>query len=271
MIMIETWEFWAGIVGWVTSSIFFLLFFACMKLTPAKAFIKAWFSKGYVFWVKNKAGIGEFKSGKMDNTGFAKIKGLGPVMITENSQVREDRSGRPVFDLFSEYGATISQEYGPMIQEIREKGLVVNNFDDYEHYVKLATEPNYIDQYIERHNHVLVDPVAAKKEMQDTKKKLEGMKLEIKPNKTYSFHQLAHMFPSNFTPVYVEAQTEEAALQAKKQALKNINFTTIAMGVLIIIVALVIFLKTFRPPACPACQCMVETAKVAAASTNLVV
>lgn len=270
MIMIEQWEFWAYITGWAMAVIFFLLFFACMKLTPAKAFIKAWFSKGCVFWVKNKAGIGQFKNGKMNKAGFVEIKGIGPVMITENSQVREDCSGRPVFDMFSEFGATISMEYGPIIQELREKGLIVNNYGDYEHYVKLSSEPKYIDSYLIMHKDIIDDFPAARKDLVELKKRLDGMKLELRLNKTYSFHQLAHMFPSNFTSIYVEAQTEEAALQAKKQALRNINFTTVAMGVLIIVVALIIFLKVYKVPACPSCQCIVETAK-AAVTTNLVV
>lgn len=244
IIPLQPYEFWGMLFGWVFAVLFGLMTFAYIKLTPAKVFLKAWLSKRPVAWVKYRTGIGEFKVGKEDDPGSMDVDGLGYVSLTEGSQVREKRSGRAVFDVFGEYGATIPKEYAPIIQELREAGFKINTFKDYQHLILLASNEKYEEDYL---NSFQFD--FEKKEAKERISKIKKLKIEVKPYKSYSTHDLAYMFPNNISPVYVDAKVTNAVNRnLKKMKFNQQMWLYVGMGALLITLAIVIIFKVIKQP-----------------------
>lgn len=267
--ILQSYEFYGMLLGWVVATVTGLLAFAFLKVTPAKIFLKAWLKKKPIAWVRYRTGIGEFRIGDDSDPGSMDVKGIGTVMLTENSYVREKCSGAAVFDTFSEYGTTISKEYSPIIHELKEKGFKINNFEDYKALVQLTQDEDYAAKYVEG--------MPSDEEKEEARKKiaeLKELKIEIKPYKTYRVHELAYMFPNNISPVYVDAKVTNAVnRRMMKMRMDQKMWIYIGFGALLIVLAIVIVFKVIKQPEPQVIIKTIETGVVAAqtAASNMTI
>lgn len=244
-ILLGQGEFFGILAGWVFAVIFGLFFLAFMKITPARTFLKAWLTKNVVCWVKHRTGLGEFKLAKMEDLGSLTVEDVGFVQMVEGSQVMEKKSKVPIFDVFSDYGVSIPKEYAPVIQELREAGFKIDNFADYKELIKLASDSAYEKEFIEN------VPEEEKEKAKERIKTLKEMKIQIRPFKTYSVHDLAFMFPNNISPIYVDAKVQNAVTrEIKKKALQKELLLYGGISVLIVVMSLIIFLKVYKGDQC---------------------
>jgi hypothetical protein len=229
-----------------------------LKWTPAWTFFKARLKKVPIARVLSRFGSSKFTLAKNPWRGTADLDDKsckGSIELTPNTGITDVKSGVKVFDLFSEFASTIPPEYSIIVQELREKGLKIESWTDYEFYVKLSHPV---------HGQKLID--AAKTEDKKTKlrafqKKLQELDIEIKPFKTYKLSNLAHMFPFNVRPEYIQAKVIYAVTEKIKSMGLNKD-RMIAIGVFIILAAIgvMIIVKFVKEPNCPACQCLLEGA-----------
>jgi len=264
MIQVAQYEFYGLLFGWVLAVVFGLLTLAAFKITPAKAFLKAWFKKTPIAWVKDRTGRGEFMVTSETDPGSIDVKGLGFVHLVEGSMVREKNSKAPVFDVFAEFGTSIPREYAANVQELREAGFKINDFRDYKHLVDLASNKRYADEYVKS-----MKTEKKKQEAEELVQQIQNHQIEVKPYKTYKVHELAFMFPFNISPVYVDAKVTNAVNRMlKKEKLKKEFMIYAAMAVLIIVVAIVIFLKVIKTPEPQVIIKTVETGVMAAGAVS---
>lgn len=243
-IMISQWEFWAAIFGWVMTVILGLLTVAFIKLTPAKVFLKAWLNKHPVGMLIDRTGMSSFEIGKTKDPGSMDVKGHGYFQMVEGSHVMDKQSKVPIFQCFSEYGVTIDKMYGPILDELRSAGFTINTFKDYQHLVRLATEADYADKILAKYEGEALEE--AKRQIQI----LKNHDIQIKPFKSYKFHQLAAMFPNNISPLYVDAKCTNMVNRNLKKIKENMKIPLyVGMGALMIVLAIVIVWKTITHPA----------------------
>ena len=267
-ILLSINEFYAYSSGWVLAVIFALILIFIIKFTPAKTFFKAMIKKKPIAWVKYRPGVGEFLISDDTSPGSMEVKNLGYVHMTEGSQVREKRSKVTVYDVFAEYGASIPEQYAPLIQELREEGFKINTFKDYKHLVDLVSRPEYLDEYIQKLlNRINSHKKGMKKitsflkkntddELRDEirkarqdKENLKDLEIKILPYKTYKMHDLASMFPNNVSPVYVEAKVTNAVYQKmKKMRMGHQLLVYGAFACLVLIIGIVILLRVIQQP-----------------------
>lgn len=179
--------------------------------TPAMTFLKASMFKQPLMYVIGKDHLGFFRTFK-PQSGTAYIKGIGLFNLTENSHTLEGGSKIPLYFAFRDLAATLTPDYPAIIQEIREQGFLVNNLEDIEDYI-----------------------------MKIRAGTLANPKIEIKPYKTYKFHDLANMFPFNLDPTFIDSTVQcEVA-----KFIKTMKFGQLAIGtivVMIIVGAIAIFI-----------------------------
>lgn len=261
-ILLQKYEFYILIFGCVLAVTFGLITFAFIKLTPAKVFFKAWLKKKPIAKVNYRTGIGEFKLGNDCDPGSMDVKDLGFVLLTEGSHIREKRSGAAIFDVFAEYGASIPKEYAPILQELKEKGFNINTFEDYRRLILLATDEEAKKKYVDGLEDSEKDEAKAKIA------ELKEMKIALKPYKTYRLHELASMFPNNISPVYVDAKVTNAVNRmVKRMKLNNQMWVAVGMGALLIVLAIIIFIKTVKSPST---DVIVKTIEVGVQTTQAV-
>lgn len=240
-------EFYIIMFGWVVAVFLMFTTILLVKFTPAKIFLKAWFSKSAICWVKFRTGMGEFRIAKQEDPGSVTVKDLGFVQMVEGSQVIERNSKVPVYDVFAEYGASIPKEYPAIIQELREEGFVINTFADYAHLVKLSADQEYASEHLEK-----ITDAEEKKIAQERIQHLRDMDILIKPYKAYKVHELAFMFPNNISPVYVDAKVTNAVTrQMKKMQMSQQMLIYVAIAVLILVISVVLIFKLVKVPEVP--------------------
>jgi len=243
-IILADYEFYTMLAFIVLGLFLGLLAFAYKRMTPAGVFLKAWWKKSPIIWIRYRTGLGEFKVGKTEAAGSMDVKGSGYYLMSEGSQVMEKRSKVPVYDAFSEYGVTIPSNYAPIIQELREKGFKITNFHDYNHLILISKNEEYFKEW-----KASLKKEAEREEADRLKARLEGMELKLKPFKTYRMHELANMFPNNISPVYVDAKVTDAVnSEVKKRKLNNQLVLYFGLAAFLIIIGIMIFLKVYQTP-----------------------
>ena len=241
MINLTQIELYILIAGWVFTAFLGLLCFAMIKFTPAKVFLKAWFGKGGVAQCITTSGMSEFKQITRIEKGFLEIKGLGNAFQTPNSHLLDAKAKVPMFTIFSNYGYSIDRDYNCIVQELREKGLQITTYDDYVKYLILAKDEELLD--------------IGKQEGKLTQKEIKIIEhirekgIELKSFKTYNLKDLYYMFPNNVNIDIVDAKVlEEVNRREKRNKEKMMNLIYVAMSVLIIVIAIIIFLKVYKTP-----------------------
>lgn len=226
--------------------IFFFILVLMIKFTPAKPFLKAWITRTPVFRAAYRTGFAEFLNGRIDANGMAKAKGIGPVQLTENSQYIEKNSKCAVYEMFAEYGATIPKEYAAILQELRERGIKIRNYDDYRTVIELATDSKAVAKYLEG---------LKGEDLKNAQKKvaeLQDLKVELKKFKSYAMHDMAFMFPNNISPLYTDAIiTTEVMRERKNSKLQKELLIVVGVTVFIILIGVAIYFNV-KPAAAPA-------------------
>ena len=219
----------------ILAGIFLVMLILIKFFTPAFTFLKAKLTKNPIMYVVNRSQRGRFAVAKIQHEGIAEIKHYGPVLLTENSHTIEQSSNQTLFITHGEFAATIPRDYAYIVNDLREKGLDVNNWDD-------------LDLLVTKWHAGITDDQIVEAEKEDKQKALDLIKLRddladlktvIRPLKTIKIHDLQYMFPYNITPALVESKIQYEI--AKKQQFWNkwLNMQT-AIIIITILVGMVI-------------------------------
>jgi len=220
-------------MGWFFSLLLFVLLIMVFASTPALQFLKAKVGKKPLLKINFPSGFCLFKAGSNQLGNSCVVNKHGVYTLVEGSQTYDKASGVSVYEVFTESSSTIPLEYVCMVQELREKGFVLRNFEDYSRILKLKSDETFRSS--ER---------ASKKDKEAQEKfdilmaELDKMELYIKPFKSYKVHELSNMFPNDMNPAFVEeyAITYETASTKKKKIL-NEMFIYVGVGVLVLVIA----------------------------------
>jgi len=201
--------------------------------TPAMVFLKASMTKSPLMYIIGKDRMGYFKSFKSVN-GSAKLGKDGLYNLTENSHTLEAGSKTPLYFSFRDLGATLLPEYPAIVQELREQGIVINNVED-------------INKYIKQIKLGITD----------------DLPINVQPYKTYKFHDLENMFPNNLDPTFIDA-TVQSEVSRNLKMMKNAPMMMGGLFILIFVGALAIYIinLSFKGSMSPdECETMVRAAK----------
>jgi hypothetical protein len=154
-----------------------LIMFTFFK-TPAATFLMASMMKKPVIYIIGKDRLGTFKSFTAAN-GAAKVKGEGLFALTQNSHTLESGSKTAIYFAFRDQAATLLPEYPAIIQELREKGIVLNHVEDIKDYLDKIKKGVKTD-----------------------------LPVSVRAYKTYRFHDLENMFPFNLDPTFIDATVQ---------------------------------------------------------------
>ncbi len=135
-------------LGWTFCFITGGFMFIISRWTPAFTFLWAWFKRRPIAYVKYRHGMSAFKIGDIKYPGCMEVKNVGSVLMSEGSHLFETKSKVPIYEMFSEYGATLPKEYQPIITELRDAGLEINNWEDYKHLIDLANNKKYEEDFL---------------------------------------------------------------------------------------------------------------------------
>lgn len=253
-------------IGWIFTLFLGFILVLVFKFTPARVFLVGWMRKMPVFAVLYKHGVGEYMVGKPSDSGSAEIRKLGPVKMTEGSHFLEQKSKVPVFTLFAEFAYTLQKEYPAVIQELKEMGFRINNFEDYYHLTKLASDKSYQKEILDS-----IQDTDEKQMMMGKIQALEGLDIVIKPHKTYQLHNLGMMFPNNISPDFVRAKVINAVTRKVKQlGTQKQLLITGAIAFFIIVIGAIMLFKFFKTPEVNAvCQCGYAGIKSAAQNLTM--
>jgi hypothetical protein len=212
-----------------------LLLVLIMWKTPAFTFLMASLLKKNVMYVIGKDRLSFFKTFKAEN-GAAKLGKEGIYNLTENSHTLEAGSKIPIYFAFRDLAATLLPEYPAIIQEIREKGIIINNIEDVHDYI-----------------------AGIKKGMK------ENLPIQVHAYKTYKFHDLENMFPNNIDPTFIDS-TVQCEIS---KGLKMMKMTPMLLGggiMIIMVGAVAVFIinKAFKGSlSVEDCTAMIQAGKVA--------
>lgn len=212
-----------------------LLVFVLWK-TPAFTFLMAAVLKKPLLYIIGKDRMGYFKSFSSQN-GTAKLGRDGLFHLTENSHTLEAGSKTPIYFAFRDLSATLLPEYPAIIQELREKGIAVNNVEDIKKYLK------EIKQGIS-----------------------EDLPISVKSYKTYKLHDLENMFPFNLDPTFIDATVQgEIAKGLKMMQSAPMMIGTIVVLLIVAAIAVYIINMSFGGQVDPATCSAIATEAVRAA------
>jgi hypothetical protein len=221
------------IILFATIAIETLLLIFILWKTPAWTFLMASISKKPLLYIIGKDRMGKFKAFKSEN-GAGKLGKDGLFHLTENSHTLETGSKTPIYFAFRDLAATLLPEYPAIIQELREKGVIINNIEDIQNYQKMIR-----------------------------KGMMEDLPISVEAYKTYKFHDLENMFPNNLDPTFIDATVQcEIA-----KYLKMLKMGPQILGgavILLMVGAVAVFIvqKAFKGNmSAEDCQMMVQAAK----------
>jgi len=196
-----------AVIGIETLFLFFIVF-----KTPALTFLSASMLKKPIIYIMGKDKLGKFRTFKREH-GAAQVKGEGVFSITENSHTLEVGSKIPLYFAFRDLAATLDPQYPAILQELKEKGLVITHCEDLEKF--------FFD---------------IKKGM------IKDLPVEVKPFKTYKLHEMENMFPFNIDPTFIDATVQYEIAKGLKllktgpMAMMGILLLLIVGGVTVFIV-----------------------------------
>ena len=231
------------------------------KFTPGITFLMSFLSRQPVVLTIDRAANSEFRLAKEDTSGTLTLPGSGTLIKEEGGNTREVKTKSAMYFSFTDYGLTVPLEYAAILQEIRESGIQLDDYNDYDRLLSLASSP-------EAQVNALRDLEPQQKErLQAFLERLKSEKVRVWPHKTYSFQKISRMFPRNIMPVLIEQKIQNAELRAKKLAGKwdPKLITTVGFAALLVLVGAAIFFRIYQVPdvavscVAPAAQRGVET------------
>jgi hypothetical protein len=187
-----------------------LLFLIIFK-TPAMTFLAANFLRRPIMYIMGKDHLGVFRHFRPQG-GSASIPGVGVFKLTENSHTLEYKTKTPIYLSFRDLSATQLPEFPAIIQEVREKGVIINNIDDIERLI-YQIKTNITKPF----------------------------NVQIQSFKTYRFHDLENMFPFNLDPSFIDATVQCEISKGLKQV-KNMPMITTSVIIMVMVAAVAIFI-----------------------------
>ena len=94
--------------GWIIALIILVLILFLHWKTPAMTIFRAFLGRKAIVWVKDRAGMSDFRTAKILNHGVLDVDKLGLVLMEETSKTIDKKSKVPVFRVFSEYAVSLS-------------------------------------------------------------------------------------------------------------------------------------------------------------------
>lgn len=222
--------------------------------TPVLTFIKARISGKPIFYIVNRAQRAKFITGQPTPEGIAKVKGFGQIQLTENSHTTT--KGVNVFVVFSEFIGTIPLYYPAIIEELR-NFCIISKWKDYADVI--TTRLNQLKNGTKTEQQPYTDALT---EVTGINKALEAEEIKIQQSKTIPLHNLAFMFPYNWSPSAAETYTENRVALARRAFAGAIRLETVIIIVTFLVgltIAAVILWKFFGPQATATASSMVET------------
>ena len=217
--------------GWIIALIIIVMILFLHWKTPAMTFLRAFLGRKALVWVKDRAGMSDFRTAKILNHGVLDTKNLGLVLMEETSKTIDKKSKVPIFRVFSEYSVSLSDNYEAILTELRGMGFAVNSFSDYKNLIRLYNDKAYLEEYCKEKFNLETDKIKFRDKIKELKE------IKLKPYKTYNINELGYMFPFNVSPVYVDATiTEEISRRTKKSAQ---NKQLMAGGAIFFVIVLV--------------------------------
>ena len=182
--------------------------------TPALIFLKAKIFKKSIIYDVNRAQRGRFLVGKESGEGIIEVPRVGIDHLTEDSHTITN-NGLNLFFAFSEFVSTIPLTWPAVVTALRET-TIVSEWEDYKKIIDDLKETGKL-----------------------TEKELEAYELQIRPYKTIKLHDLAYMFPYNWSPSLVESRLENKLAQKTRAWAGALNMER-AVVIVVIFVGMVI-------------------------------
>lgn len=113
--------FYFVIGNFVFSGIMIVLMIAVSAFSPGFVFLGAKLGKKKVVGMINRSQGLQFSSGKTKSEGIIDVRGVGPVMMTENSHMVEAKSGLQMFFCFGEFAATLPPKWVYTINKLKKR------------------------------------------------------------------------------------------------------------------------------------------------------
>jgi hypothetical protein len=205
--------------------------------TPAFTFLKAALLRKPLMYIIGKDRVGIFKTFKAES-GSAQVGKDGLFHLTENSHTLEAGSKTPIYFAFRDLAATLLPEYPAIIQEIREKGIIINNIEDIKFYLEKVKRGTISD-----------------------------FPVSVNSYKTYKFHDLENMFPNNIDPTFIDA-TVQCEISKGLKMIKNGPMMLTGIVVLLVAAAVAVYIMqrafTDKTLTVQECNSMINTVKTAA-------
>lgn len=215
-----------------------LLLIAILWKTPALEFIIAFLFGKPVVAMTNRSARIQFKNAKPSSEGMLEIRGVGPIIVAENSYTRESTSGALMYFCFGEYASTLPLWWVYTVNKIRDyyakvKGKPIQNVSQLGEKVGR--------KFDEDTNSWVVTP--AQKDAEGNEMKV----VAIQPYQTIRLHDMGNMFPFNQTPALVESRiVHEVAKKMKFWNSMNAQvILTFAVGFVVVVVGAYIAWKFF--------------------------
>ncbi len=238
-LVITNTQYYIFISIFVIAALLLVIILLVGFFTPALIFLKAKFQKASLVYSVNRGQVGKFLVASNKFQGIADCKGVGPYIITENSNTLESKSKTPFYFAFGEFAATLPLEFAQIVQYLRDEGKKVSNISDLA--AMAGMEFDATDKAWKK--------IPDGKLTEEQKKKIEDLEVAIQPYKTINLSNLAYMFPFNITPALMESKTQHM-IGLKMSMFNKMNmqyvlmFIMILMGVTLAAVIAFKFLKS---------------------------
>ena len=222
-LVITNTQYYIFIAIFVIAALLLVMLLLVGFFTPALIFLKAKFKKASLVYSVDRGHVGKFLVASNKFQGIADCKGVGPYIITENSNTLESKSKTPFFFAFGEFAATLPLEFAQIVQYLRDTGKRVSNISDLAEMAGLKF--NETSKAWEK--------IPEDKLTEEQKKKIDDIKVAIEPYKTINLSNLAYMFPFNITPALMESKTQHM-IGLKMSMFNKMNMQYVLMFIMVL-------------------------------------
>lgn len=171
-----------GLVAFVFVMMFLVLVLI-LFMTPAGVFLGAKLKKSPVMAVFTRSGQLSFMHGKNAEGGVAEVKKIGVYSLTEESSLKEKKSGVPIYLAPAEFASTMPPNFADMIQQLKKQGLKFKNSDEL---------------------------------LKEIKKRDSNWKPVNSFGEPLKVHELNNMWPYNINPSFIESKIQFKVLERMK-------------------------------------------------------
>ena len=222
-LIITNTQYYIFISIFVIAAILLVLLLLVGFFTPSLIFLKAKFQKASLIYSVNRGQVGKFLIASNKYQGIADVKGVGPYIVTENSNTLESKSKTSFFFAFGEFAATLPLEFAQVVQYLRDQNKKVSNITDLAEMAGMEFD-NTTKAWVK---------IPEDKLTEEQKKKIEEINIVIQPYKTINLSNLAYMFPFNITPALMESKTQHM-IGLKMSMFNKMNMQYVLMFIMIL-------------------------------------